>query len=61
MAAAAGESGSTTARWTAVSVALAPEDAAISLEQEMQKAYAAYQLRQLTGLSSLAPAFGVHV
>ena len=28
-------------RWTAVSVALAPEDAAISLEQEMQKAYAA--------------------
>jgi CheY-like chemotaxis protein len=42
MAAAAGESGSTTARWTAVSVALAPEDAAISLEQEMQKAYAVY-------------------
>ena len=29
-------------RWTAVSVALAPEDAAISLEQEMQKAYAAF-------------------
>ena len=28
--------------WTAVSVALAPEDAAISLEQEMQKAYAAF-------------------
>lgn len=30
------------ARWTAVSVALGPEDAAISLEQEMQKAYAAF-------------------
>ncbi len=29
-------------RWTAVSVALDPEDAAISLEQEMQKAYAAF-------------------
>ena len=42
MAAAAGESGSTTTRWTAVSVALSPEDAAISLEQEMQKAYAVY-------------------
>jgi len=28
-------------RWTAVAVALAPEDAGISLEQEMQKAYAA--------------------
>ena len=28
-------------RWTAVTVALAPEDAGISLEQEMQKAYAA--------------------
>ena len=29
-------------RWTAVSVALAPEETAISLEQEMQKAYAAF-------------------
>jgi hypothetical protein len=29
-------------RWTAVSVALAPEEAAISLEQEMQKAYSAF-------------------
>ncbi len=29
-------------RWAAVSVALGPEDAAISLEQEMQKAYAAF-------------------
>ena len=29
-------------RWTAVAVALAPEDAAISLEQEMQKVYSAY-------------------
>ena len=30
------------ARWTAVSVALGAEDAGISLEQEMQKAYAAF-------------------
>lgn len=29
-------------RWTAVSVPLGPEDAAISLEHEMQKAYAAF-------------------
>ena len=31
-----------TSRWTAVPIALAPEDAAISLEQEMQKAYSAF-------------------
>ena len=32
---------SSSARWTAVAVALAPEDSAVSLEQEMQKAFAA--------------------
>jgi two-component system chemotaxis response regulator CheY len=43
MAMAAGAaSGGGPSRWTAVSVALAPEEAAISLEQEMQKAYAAF-------------------
>ena len=43
MAMAAGAaSGGGLSRWTAVSVALAPEEAAISLEQEMQKAYAAF-------------------
>jgi hypothetical protein len=43
MAAAAGAgNGSAISRWTAVSVALAPEEAAVSLEQEMQKAYAAF-------------------
>ena len=43
MAMAAGAaSGGASSRWTAVSVALAPEEAAISLEQEMQKAYAAF-------------------
>ncbi len=43
MALAAGVgAGSATSRWTAVSVALAPEEAAISLEHEMQKAYAAF-------------------
>ena len=43
MAVAAGaESSIAATRWTAVSVALAPEEAAMSLEQEMQKAYAAF-------------------
>jgi hypothetical protein len=43
MAAAAGAgNGTAISRWTAVSVALAPEEAAISLEQEMQQAYAAF-------------------
>ena len=36
------ESGGEAPRWKAVSVALDPEEAAISLEHEMQKAYAAY-------------------
>jgi CheY-like chemotaxis protein len=42
MAAAASADTSSTAasRWTAVAVALAPDEAAVSLEQEMQKAYA---------------------
>jgi CheY-like chemotaxis protein len=43
MAVAAGAGSSAVAsRWTAVAVALAPEEAAISLEQEMHKAYAAF-------------------
>ncbi len=43
MAAAAGAaSAGATSRWTAVAVALAPEDDGVSLEQEMQKAYAAF-------------------
>ena len=42
VAAAVGESSSHASRWTAVSIALAPEDAGISLEQEMQKAYASF-------------------
>jgi len=43
MAFAAGAgSGAAGSRWTAVSVALAPEEASISLEHEMQKAYAAF-------------------
>ncbi len=40
--AAMGGSSAHTSRWTAVSVALAPEDTSISLEQEMQKAHAAF-------------------
>ncbi len=43
IAAAAGAGfGGAASRWTAVSVALAPEDNGLSLEQEMQQAYAAY-------------------
>jgi CheY-like chemotaxis protein len=41
-AAAGAQSSAVVSRWTAVSVALAPEEAAISLEHEMQKAYAAF-------------------
>ncbi len=36
------ESAAATSRWTAVAVALAPEESALSLEHEMQKAYAAF-------------------
>jgi CheY-like chemotaxis protein len=39
---AASDSTAPASRWAAVAVALAPEEAGISLEQEMQKAYAAY-------------------
>jgi twitching motility two-component system response regulator PilH len=43
MAVAAGAApGGGASRWTAVAVALAPEESAISLENEMQKAYAAF-------------------
>jgi CheY-like chemotaxis protein len=43
MAVAAGAGPATTSsRWTAVSVALVPEESALSLEHEMQKAYAAF-------------------
>lgn len=48
------ESGSPASRWTAVPVALAPEDAAISLDQEMQKAYAAFAAAE-SGHSASAP------
>jgi hypothetical protein len=41
-AAAVGQSISQASRWTAVSVALAPEDTGISLEEEMKKAYAEF-------------------
>ena len=40
---AVGELGSRPCRWTAVSVALTPEETGLSLEQEMQKAYAAFE------------------
>ena len=40
--AASAAAGSTSSRWTAVAAALAPEETALSLEQEMQKAYAVF-------------------
>jgi two-component system chemotaxis response regulator CheY len=56
MAVAAGAEFHTAAsRWTAVAVALAPEEAAISLEQEMQKAYAAFAAAE-TGHSTVVAA-----
>jgi len=42
MAVAAAVSAPAVAHWSAVAVAVAPEEASISLEQEMQKAYAAF-------------------
>jgi len=59
MAVAAGaESRATASHWTAVSVALAPEEAAISLELEMQKAYAAFAAAEIghTGVAEAQPA-----
>lgn len=47
------QSAASHSRWTAVSVALTPEDAGISLEEEMQKAYAAYAAAE-TGHSGTA-------
>jgi two-component system chemotaxis response regulator CheY len=56
MAVAAGaESRAVASRWTAVAVALAPEEAGISLEQEMQKAYAAFAAAE-TGHSTVVAA-----
>ena len=42
MAVGAGANAASSSRWTAVAVALAPEESGISLEHEMQKAYAAF-------------------
>jgi CheY-like chemotaxis protein len=49
---------SSTHRWTAVPVAVAGEEAAVSLEQEMQKAYAAFATAEANqpGFMSAAPA-----
>jgi two-component system chemotaxis response regulator CheY len=56
MAAAAGAgSTSVASRWTAVAVALAPEESAISLEHEMQKAHAAFAAAEATPVAVAAP------
>ncbi len=46
--------GSEASRWTAVSVGLGPEEAAISLEHEMQKAYAAFAAAEIGHAASVA-------
>jgi len=53
VAAAVGQSSSQASRWTAVSVAVAPDEAGISLEQEMQKAYAAFAAAESGHSSSI--------
>jgi two-component system, OmpR family, phosphate regulon response regulator PhoB len=60
MAAAAGAGagtafGEAASRWTAVAVALAPEESAISLEHEMQKAHAAFAAAEVAHTSFVAP------
>ena len=56
MAAAAGAGFSAAAsRWTAVAVALAPDEAAISLEHEMQKAYAAFAAAEVAHAATTTP------
>jgi CheY-like chemotaxis protein len=54
MAAAAGFGGAVS-RWTAVAVALAPDEAAISLENEMQKAHAAFAAAEVAHTEFVAP------
>ncbi len=55
VAAGTGSSG-TSSRWAAVSVALAADEAALSLEQEMQKAYAAFAAAETAHTVFIAPA-----
>ena len=55
VAAGAGSSG-TSSRWTAVSVALAADEGALSLEHEMQKAYAAFAAAETAHTVFIAPA-----
>jgi two-component system chemotaxis response regulator CheY len=47
MAVAAGANGAATPRWAAVATAVLPEEASLSLEQEMQKAYAAFAAAEM--------------
>jgi len=57
MAAAAGAgSAGVASRWTAVAVALAPGESAISLEHEMQKAYAAFAAAEVAPAPEIIPA-----
>ncbi len=55
VAAGAGSSGASS-RWTAVSVALAADEAALSLEHEMQKAYAAFAAAETAHTVFVVPA-----
>ena len=61
MAVAAGaQSADAASRWTGVSVAVAPEEAAISLEHEMQKAYAAFAAAETGHAGVAAPPNQTH-
>jgi two-component system, chemotaxis family, chemotaxis protein CheY len=56
MAAAAGAGfGGSVSRWTAVAATLAPDEAAISLEHEMQKAHAAFAAAEVAHAAFVAP------
>jgi CheY-like chemotaxis protein len=54
-AASADTSSAAASRWTAVAVALGPDDAAVSLEQEMQKAYADFAAAESGHAAAVIP------
>ncbi len=55
MAAATAAQSTAAPRWTAVAVALAPEESGIALEDEMRKAYAAYAAAETDPAQAVAP------
>ncbi len=55
MAVAAGAEQATPSRWTAVSMALAPEETGVNLEDEMRKALAPQAVVEVPGVEAVAP------